>query len=160
MLLLPPQPAMPAATQANSKIPAQAYPNRFAIGSRFRLSRNRISIRPATIHTGPSGTLGMRCGGPVGGARSDSVVINVAVQVVALAAAVHVAAAPRAVVPFMNCTAPPGAATFIAAAVTVAVSVTLPPEAIDAALDVTTVVVVCFAPPVTVTVIAADVDAA
>jgi hypothetical protein len=103
----------------------------------------------------------MRCGGPVGGARSDSVVINVAVQVVALAAAVHVAAAPRAVVPFMNCTVPPGAATFIAAAVTVAVSVTLPPEAIDAALDVTTVVVVCFAPPVTVTIIGgADVEAA
>ena len=82
----------------------------------------------------------------------NAVVIKVAVQEVVLVPAAHVTRAPRGAEPFMNCTVPPGGATFIAAATTVAVSVTLPPEAIDVGLAVTVVVVAA----VTVTVAAAD----
>jgi hypothetical protein len=91
------------------------------------------------------------------------VVIRVAVQVPGVeavpAVGMQVAAVPRAVVPFMNCTVPVGPARLFVVPVTFAVKVTLPPDAIEVALGVTTVVVICV-PPVTVTVIAADVDPA
>ena len=84
--------------------------------------------------------------------------VKVAVHVVPPLPAVQVAAAPSAALPFMNCTVPLGAATFIEAAVTVAVRVTLPPDAMDVALDETDVVVVTLLTTFTAT--AADVDEA
>jgi hypothetical protein len=115
----------------------------------LRLSKNAMSVRQATIHIGVAGKFGV-WRGIGGGVRSDSVVANIAVQVVVLLPAVHFAAAPSAAVPFMNCTVPLGGAPLDVVTVTVAVSVSLPPEAIDVALGVTTVVVACFAATVTV----------
>lgn len=156
---------MPAATQTNSNIPAQAYPSRFAIGRRRRLSKNAISDKHATIHIGPAGpprgTFGRRRG-VGGGAKSDSVVINAAVQDPGVelvpAVGVQVAAVPSAVEPFMNCTVPVGPAPAWVVPATVAVKVTLPPEAMEVVLAVTVVVVTCV--PFTVTVIASDVEEA
>jgi hypothetical protein len=100
---------------------------------------------------------GMRFGGD-GGARNASVVIKVALQVgiAAPATAVHVAAAPSAVVPFMNCTVPVGLAP-APVPETVAVSVTLPPELMLVA-ELVTVVVVASPVLVTVTVMAVAVE--
>jgi hypothetical protein len=73
------------------------------------------------------------------------VVISVAVQVPGVvlvpAVGVHVAAVPSAVVPFMNWTVPVGPAALLLVPVTLAVSVTLPPELMLIALAVTTEVV-------------------
>jgi hypothetical protein len=158
VLLPPPHPAIPTATQANSNAPAQAYPSRFAIGRRLRLSKNAISDKHTTIHIGPAGKFGT-CRGAGGGVRSDSVVINVAVQDPGVelvpAVGVHVAAVPRAAVPFMNWMAPVGPAPLLVLPVTLAVRVTLPPDAMDVALEVNAVVVACE-PPVTVTVTALE----
>jgi hypothetical protein len=106
--------------------------------------------------------LGVRgCGDPPGGASSDSAIVKVAVHdpgvVLVPAVGAHVAAVPRAAVPFMNCTVLVGPAPPLVLPATLAVSVTLPPEAIDVGLEVTVVVVACA---VTVTVMALDVDAA
>jgi hypothetical protein len=124
---------------------------------------NATSNSPATNQIGPTGKFRIRFAGATGGVRSASVVIRVAVHVPGVeavpAAGMQVAAVPSAVVPFMNCTVPVGPATLLVVPVTFAVKVTLPPDAIDVALGVTTVVVACV-PPVTVTVIAADVDVA
>jgi hypothetical protein len=97
------------------------------------------------------------------GGVSASVVIRVAVHVPGVeavpAVGMQVAAVPNAVVPFMNCTVPVGPAPLLVVPVTFAVKVTVPPDAIDVALGVTTVVVACV-PLVTVTVMAAEVDGA
>jgi hypothetical protein len=82
------------------------------------------------------GTTGVKC---------DSVVISVAVQVPGVvplpAVGAHAAGVPSAAVPFMNCTVPVGPGPPLVVPVTLAVSVTLPPEATVATLDVTTAVV-------------------
>lgn len=79
--------------------------------------------------------------GPAGGARNASVV-KVAVHVgdAAPDTLVHVAAAPSAALPFMNCTVPVGLAP-VPDPETVAVSVMLPPDAILVDELVTAVVV-------------------
>jgi hypothetical protein len=155
----PPHPAMPAATQANSNAPAQAYRSRFAVGSRRRLSKNTIRSKQATIHIGPAGKFG-GCRGVGGGVRSDSAVINVAVQdpgvVLVPAVGAHVAGLPSALPPFINCTVPVGPTPPLLPPVTLAVSVTLAPEVIDVELEVTVVVVAVVPPEVTVTVAAAE----
>jgi len=116
------------------------------------------------IHNGPIGTLRIRCAGstgPRGGVRRANVVVSVAVHVPGVVAVpgvgVQVAAVPSAVVPFMNCTVPVGPAALLVVPVTFAVKVTLPPDAIDVTLGVTTVVV-GWVPIAAVTVIAAEVE--
>ena len=160
----PPHPAIPAAKHKNSA-PAQAYPSRLVNGatrSRDKRSRNAASSNPATIHIGPSGERGARFD-PLGGVRRDRVVISVAVQVPGVvlvpAVGVQVAGVPRAVVPFMKVTVPVGPAALLLVPVTFAVSVTLPPELMLVALDVTTVVVT-WVPAAAVTVIAGEVEGA
>jgi hypothetical protein len=105
LLLPPPQPAIPAPMPANNSSPAHAYPHRFATGTRFRLSKNTIRSRHATIHIGPTGMFGMRRG-VTGGAINDSAVVSVAVHDPGVelvpAVGVHVAAVPSALDPFMN----------------------------------------------------------
>jgi hypothetical protein len=124
---------------------------------------NAASNSQATSHIGPTGKSRIRFAGATGGLRSASVVIRVAVHVPGVeavpAVGVQVAAAPNAVVPFMNCTVPVGPAALLVVPVTFAVKVIVPPDAIDVALGVTTVVVGCV-PAVAVTVIAAEVDPA
>jgi hypothetical protein len=87
--------------------------------------------------------VGMRFGTD-GGARNAKVAVRVAVQnaVAELAPAVgmHVTAVESALVPFLNCTVPVGPAPLLVVA-TVAVSITLPPEAILIAEALTVVVV-------------------
>ena len=162
----PPHPAIPATTQARSNAPEQAYPRRLVQGANRgdrRLSINAASNSPATSQIGPTGRLGIRFEGATGGVRSASVVIKVAVHVPGVeavpAVGMQVAGVPSAAVPFMNCTVPVGPAAALVVPVTTAVKVTLPPDAIEVALGVTTVVVTCV-PPVTVTATAADVDVA
>jgi hypothetical protein len=149
LLLPPPHPAMPAAMQPNSTMPAQAYRSRFAVGTRRRLSRNSVSSKHATIHIGPTGRLGV-CPGAGSGANWDSVVINVAVQdpgvVLVPAVGLHVAGLPTALPLFMNCTVPVTPAPLFPVPVTVAVKVTLPPEVIEVELEVTAVVVAIVPP--------------
>jgi hypothetical protein len=86
--------------------------------------------------------VGIRFGGD-GGVRNARVVIRVALQVGVAAplTAVHVAGAPSAAVPFINCTVPVGLAP-VPVAETVAVNVTLPPDLMLVAELVTVVVVV------------------
>lgn len=94
--------------------------------------------------------------GPLGGAKSDSAVVNVALQVPGVvlvpAVGVHVAGVPSAAVPFMNCTVPVTPAPLFPVPVTVAVKVTLPPEAIVVTLGITVVVVATVPPDPTVNV--------
>jgi len=68
----------------------------------------------------------------------------------------HITAVPKLLDPFLNCTVPVGPAPLLVV-FTVAVSVTLPPDTMVEALEVTVVVVVS---PVTVTLIALDVEVA
>ena len=80
--------------------------------------------------------------------NSDKAVVSVALQE-ALADAVapvgaHVTALPNVAVPFMNCTVPLGPALLLLLDDTVAVMVTLPPDARLVGLDTTAVVVVAF----------------
>ncbi len=109
-----------------------------------------MSIRLATIQVGIAGKFGTWRGAG-GGARSDSVVISVALQEVVLVPAAHEIGAPSAADPFMNCTVPVGG---VVVPVTVAVSVTFPPEEIDVGLAVSAVVVDGL--PVTVTTTGTD----
>jgi hypothetical protein len=88
-----------------------------------------------------------------------SVAVHVPGVVVVPAVGVQVAAVPSAAVPFMNCTFPVGPAAPLVVPVTFAVSVTLPPDATVATLEVTTVVVT-WVPAVAVTVVAGEVEAA
>lgn len=90
----------------------------------------------------------MRVGAEGGGVKNAKVVVKVALQVGAdtPVTAVHVAGAPRAAIPFMNCTVPVGLAP-VPDPVTVAVSVTLPPDAMLAEELVTVVVVATVPPP-------------
>src|ERR1700738_2578281 len=114
-LLVPLQPAIPAATQANRTRPAAAYPIRLPIEKRRCIARSRIS----STETMPNCSLG-NCGRVRGWARginSDNAVVNVAVQeaipVVAPDAGVQVAAAPKLLEPFLNCTVPVGPAAVL-----------------------------------------------
>ena len=78
---------------------------------------------------------------------NDRVVVRVAVQnaaaVLVAAFGVHVAAAPSALAPFLNCTVPVGP-TPLLFVFTVAVSVMLPPEVMLFTLGTTCVDVVAF----------------
>ena len=64
---------------------------------------------------------------------------------------------PMAVVPFMNCTVPVIAGPPLKAALAEAVRIMLPPEVTEVALEMSVVVLVA---PVTVTVMAGEVEAA
>jgi hypothetical protein len=109
--------------------------------------------------SGSTGTCG-RVRGLARGTNSDSEVVSVAlhnaVVVLVPAVGVHITALPKLLDPFLNCTVPVGPAPLLVV-FTVAVSVTLPPDAMVVALEVTVVVVVS---PVTVTLIALDVEVA
>src|SRR5579859_5916304 len=82
-----------------------------------------------------------------GGARKDSVVVNVAVQdadvVVVAAVGAHVTAVESVLAPFLNWTVPVGPAPLLFV-VTLAVRVTLPPEMMLLTLGTTEVDVVAF----------------
>jgi|SRR6266849_4327629 len=158
---LPLQPAIPAANHANSSSPAAAYPSRV----HFRCSRAACCARiknkiasPAAIHKGVTQIRGPGCGLIIG-TNCDSAVVSVAVQnaVPVLEAipdlGVHVAAVPRLLDPFLNCTIPVGPAPLLLVEI-VAVSVTLAPEVIVVTLEVTAAVVAAF---VIVTLSAVDV---
>jgi hypothetical protein len=107
----------------------------------------------------PTGTVGS-CGrvrGLARGINSDRAVVNVAVQEASPVAApdvgVQVAAAPKLLDPFLNCTVPVGPAPLLVVEIS-AVSVTLPPAATLVTFGVTFVVVTAF---VIVTLSVADV---
>jgi hypothetical protein len=93
------------------------------------------------------GTLGRRRG-LLKGINSDNAVVSAALQeapadAVAPAGA-HVTAPPNFAVPFINCTVPLGPALLLLLEETVAVKVTLPPDATLVGLDTTADVVVAF----------------
>jgi hypothetical protein len=96
---------------------------------------------------GSAGTFGFRRG-LARGINSESAVLSVALQEAPVVpdapAGVHVTAVPSAVDPFMNCTVPLGPTLLLLLDETLAVSVTLPPDATLAGLDVTALVVVAF----------------
>ena len=125
------------------------------------LSRRAIRRIVATSDRGAAGKLGRRRVGAAGGVRWESVVIRVAVQVPGLvlvpAVGGQVAGEPSAVVPFINCTVPVGPGALLVP-VTLAVSVTLPPDMMEVELDEAVVVVACL-PAVTVTVMAEEAEA-
>ena len=106
VVLAPLQPAIPAARHANRSAPAEVYAKRLVIGRRFRLRKNRMSRSPAKTAIGPKGAVGLRLSGPLRGIKCDSAVVKVAVHVPGVvlvpAVGVQVAAAPRAVLLFMN----------------------------------------------------------
>ena len=109
----------------------------------FRLRTSRIRRTTPIGRARGTRSLGMRFG-PEGGAQNAKVVESVALQVGEAApdTAVHVWAVPRVALPFMNCTVPVGLAP-APVPTTVAVSVTLPPDAMLVDELVTVVVVVC-----------------
>src|ERR1700740_3013314 len=82
------------------------------------------------------------------GGRPESAVISVAVQdapaLLVAPAAVQVAAAPRLTPPFKNCTVPVGPCVELLFDETMAVSVTVAPDAMLLALEVAAVVVVAW----------------
>lgn len=148
-------PEMPATALPRISRPAKAYPRRLASGRRFNLNRYAIASAPKRIQTGcvPKGGI---WGGAAGGVRNDRVGLRVAVQKAvappAPAVGVQVAGARSVLVPFMNCTVPVGPAPLLVV-VTLAVSVTVPPEVI---LDAELVRVVKVARPVIVNVTAGE----
>jgi hypothetical protein len=129
-LFAPLQPAKPAAAHANTSRPTVAYPTRLVIGMRRCNDRNAIKITDRI----PSGKAGSRGGvrGSLNGTNCERAVVNVALQNAApeldavAAVGVHVAAEPKLLVPFLNCTVPVGPAPLLEVEI-VAVSVTLPP---------------------------------
>src|SRR5258708_601649 len=151
-LLVPLQPAIPAATQANRTRPAAAYPIRLPIDKRRCIARSTISSTE-TMPSGSAGTCG-RVRGFARGINCDSAVVTVAVHTVVVvlvpAVGVHATALERLLDPFLNCTVPVGP-TPLLVVFTMAVNVTRPPHAILVALQGTVVVAVS---PVTLTVIA------
>lgn len=157
----PLQPAIPAATQASSTSPAAAYPIRLPIDNRRCNASKAISSKD-TMPSGNTGICGrMRVRGCVNGINSDSVVLSVAVQkaLPVLEAipevGVQLTAAPRLLAPFLNCTVPVGPAPLLLV-LTVAVSVTLPPDTMLVGLAMTEVVVVAWV-TVTATLLLGDV---
>jgi len=80
--------------------------------------------------------------------NSDNAVVNVALQEAptddVAPAGAHVTAPPNVAVPFINCTVPLGPALLLLLDETVAVKVTLPPDATLAGLDTTADVVVAL----------------
>jgi hypothetical protein len=128
------------------------------VDKRRCIARNVISSTD-TMPNGNTGTCGCDRGFD-NGTNSESAVVSVAVQnavvVLVPAVGVHITALPKLLDPFLNCTVPVGPVPLLVV-FTVAVSVTLPPDTMVVALDVTVVVVVS---PVTVTLIALDVEVA
>ena len=80
------------------------------------------------------------------GGNAESVVFSVAVQdapaLLVAPVALQVAAVPRLELPFINCTVPVGPCVELLLDETVAVSVTVPPDAMLVTLEVVAVVVV------------------
>ena len=107
-------------------------------------ARNTINI-VAIMPSGSIRTFG-RTRGSAKGITCDSAVLIVALQEApvdpAAPADAQVTALPSAVDPFINCTMPLGPKLLLLLDETVAVSVTLPPDATLAGLDTTAVVVV------------------
>ena len=97
--------------------------------------------------SGSAGTFGLRRG-LARGINSESAVVSVALQEAFVDAdapvGVHVTAPPSAADPFINCTVPLGPTLLLLLDDTVAVRVTLPPDATLVRLDVAAVVVVAF----------------
>ena len=127
----PPQPANPATTHANSSKPAATYPARLLIDMRRCEARNAIKSNDR-MPSGNKGTCGGVRGRVNGGTNCESAVVNVAVQNAFPeldAVAVQVAAVPKLLEPFLNCTVPVGPAPLLVVEI-VAISVTLPPATI------------------------------
>ena len=80
------------------------------------------------------------------GGNAESAVVSVAVQdaptLLVAPVALQVAAVPRLELPFINCTVPVGPCVELLPDETVAVSVTVPPDAMLVTLEVAAVVVV------------------
>ena len=98
----------------------------------------------------PRGSTGTSCRERVlpTGIDSESAVVSVALQEAPVdpeaPAGAHVMALPTAVAPFINCTVPLGPTLLLLLDDTVAVRVTLPPDATLVGLDTTADVVVAF----------------
>jgi len=142
--LLPPQPASIVAAIKKNTAPAYAYCLRLAAS--IIESINAIVASAVASHARKTnGVFGGRIS-IIPGGRAESVVVNLAVQeaLVLLVAAVgaQVAAVPRFEPAFRNCTGPVGPAAELLFVLTVAVKVTVPPDAMLLALVVTAVVVV------------------
>jgi hypothetical protein len=153
--LEPLQPANPAAKQAKISSPAAAYPRRLpnrghllCSGAACCASSKSKMTSDAAIHSNTPGTRS-HGRGSLKGTNCESAVVSVALQeaptvVDTAPAGVHVNALPSAVVPFINCTVPLGPALLLLLDDTVAVRVTLPPDATLVGLDTTADVVVAF----------------
>ncbi len=108
-----------------------------------------IASIAASVVTTTNGLLRGRGSTKNPGGSADSVVVNCAVQsantvvdpLKSAPVGVHVTAAPRVVLPFLNCTVPVGPAEELLCEFTVAVSVTLPPDTTLNTFGVTVTVV-------------------
>jgi hypothetical protein len=158
LLVLPPQPAMPAAIPAIAKTHANAYTRRLRAGTPVRLKLRISSIARTLLPNvkGATGTSGLRLDGlPTDGGALESAVISIAEQVAGAvdvpAVAVQATGEPSAVVPLMNWTVPVTPGPLFVELLTFAVKVTLLPEFTVVALVVSAVVVATV--PVETTVI-------
>ena len=142
--LPPPQPASTAAAIKKNAAPAYAYCLRLAAS--IIESINAIIASAAASHARKTnGVVGGRTLIMPGG-NADRAVVRVAVQdadvVLVAPVGLHVAAAvPRFALPFRNCTVPLGPTAELLFVLTTVVSVTVPPDATLATLEVTAVVV-------------------
>jgi len=148
-LLVPLQPANAAAAIRNNARPAYAYCFRRA-ASLTAIRKLNIASTAASHASKTNGVArGRKSTNP--GGRDESVVVNAAVHeaptnvpelFVVAPAGVHVAAAPRLLLPFKNCTVPVGPCAELLFELTVAVNVTFPPDVMLVTLGVTAVDVV------------------
>ena len=143
--LPPPQPASTVAVIKKNAAPAYAYCLRLAAS----IIENINAINASAVASHARKTKGVVGGRTLimPGGNADRAVVSVAVQdadvVLVAPVDLHVAAAvPRFVLPFRNCTVPPGPTAELLFVLTTAVNVTVPPEATLATLEVTAVVVV------------------
>jgi len=144
--LPPPQPASSVAAIKKNAAPAYAYCLRLAasiIESINAIIASAVASHASKTNGVPGGRISMMPGG-----NAEIAVFSVAVQdAFALVATlnpvgVQVAAVPRLAPPLRNCTVPVGPVAELLFVLTVAVSVTLPPDATLVTLEVTAVVVV------------------
>lgn len=142
--LPPPQPASTVAAIKKNAAPAYAYCLRLA--APIIESINAIIASAIASHARKTnGVVGGRTLIMPGG-NADRAVVSDAVQdadvVLVAPVDLHVAAAvPRFALPFWNCTVPLGPAAELLFVLTTAVSVTVPPDAMLATLEVAAVVV-------------------
>jgi len=133
---------------------AAAYPTRLpnlghllCKNPAFQATAKNTTKSHAAIHSGIPGIRNFCCG-PVSGTNCESGVVNVAVQdgavEVVAAAGAQVAAAPRLLDPFLNCTVPVSPAPLLVGLEISAVSVTLPPETTVVRFELNVAVVIAL----------------